>query len=180
MPPVDPTTTMRIKAQYSGPLGTHKMLFHAQDGIDRAEFLGDVQDFVDLAAALQYDGTVWDSAEFADAGSALFFPMPEWAPITSTSGIDPAVASSPSTFLQWGGRTTGAGVRVKLYLFETYAGPTQNMKYLPGLSAAVDAVTTELQSEDNNIGAIDGGVVIWYSYANVGQNDYLTHRARRS
>src|SRR3569623_185473 len=180
MAPINPTTTMRIRAHYVGPLGSHTMLFHAQDGIDRAEFIGDVQDAIDQMVARQYGTTSWNTAEFADAGESLFFPMDEWTPIASASGISPGTGSPPSAFLQFGGRTTGFGVRVKLYLFETYLAPTQNMRYTAGEAAVVDSVITELRSVDNNIGAINGGAVVWYTYANTGQNDYLTHKARRT
>lgn len=179
MAPVDPTTTQRLKVQYIGPFGTHTMLFHAQTGITVGEFVGDVADFIDVAKNIQYDGTVWGSAEYAAAGSAIFLPYAAWVPFTSASGADPDDDSAPSTFLQFGGRTSGTGVRVKLYLFEVAAQTRNDMRYDPGESALVDAIVAELQSVDNNIGAIDGGTPAWKSYVNVGENDFLTHRARR-
>jgi hypothetical protein len=178
MAPVDPTTTMRIRARYAGPMGEHTMLFHAQDGIDRAEFLGDVQDFIDQAMLLQYAGTVWSDAEFADAGSALFFPMTDWTPITTTSTHNPNSSSTIAIYLQFGGRTTGAGTRVKLYLFETWLTANPDMRLPAGVVTELDNTLTELASVDNNIGAIDGGVVVWKNYANIGFNDHLTRKAR--
>lgn len=180
MAPVDPTTTKRIRAHYTGPFGSHTMLFHATTGLSDADFLGDVQDVVELLANIQYDGTVWDTAESAAAGSALFFPLATWTPITSGSAIGTTGHIGASTFIQFGGRTLTSGVRTKLYLFETYLPASDNMKYTPGENAGVDAVITELQSADSNLGAIDGDIVGWYSYANGGQNDFITHRARRS
>lgn len=179
MAPVPPNTTMRLRAHYTGPFDSHTMLFHATTGLSEADFIGDVQDIIDQMANCQYNGTVWDTAELAAAGSNLFFPVATWTPITSGSAINPVTGSGPSTFIQWGGRGLNDGVRVKLYLFETYLLPTDNMRYTPGENAAVDAVVTELQSADNNVGAIDGDTVGWYNYANSGQNDFITHRARR-
>lgn len=179
MAPVPPNTTMRLRVHYTGPFDSHTMLFHAQTGITVADFVGDVQDIVDQLVNIQYNGTVWATAELAAAGSPLFFPEASWTPITSGSGFNPAVGSGPSTFIQFGGRGLNNGVRVKLYAFETYLLPTNNMRYTAGENAAVDAVVTELLDANNNVGAIDGDVVGWYNYANSGQNDFITHRARR-
>jgi len=178
MAPTDPNTAPRLRVTYTGPFGTHTMLFHGNLGTDAGDLAGDVSDFIDQAKELQYDGTVWSTAEFADEGSNLFFAYPGWTPITSTTGNDPGVASSPSAFVQFGGRDASSGTRVKLYLFEVTQQATQTMRINAGESALVDAVITELKSVDNNIANIAGRTPIWYSYANVGQNDFLTHKAR--
>lgn len=154
------------------------MLFHAVDGITLPDFTGDVQDTVDQMVGLQYDGTVWDTAEYALAGSSIFNPLTDWTPITSTSGADPNDNSDPAKFLQFGGRGLGDGVRVKLYLYETYALPNQRMRYLPGEFVAVDAVITELASVDNELGTVSGSLPIWKTYANINSNDHLVHKAR--
>lgn len=179
MPPVPPNTTKRIRAHYTGPFDSHTMLFHATTGLSDSDFIGDVKDIIDQMSNLQYNGTTWDTAEIAQPGSALFFPITPWDAITSGSGFNPTVGSGPSTFVQFGGRGLNGGVRVKLYLFETYLLPTHNMRYIPAENAAVDAVIAELVSADNNVGTISGDVVGWYNYANSGQNDFITHRARK-
>ena len=75
MAPVPPNTAKRIRAHYVGPFGTHSMLFHATTGLADADFIGDVVDALDQMVNCQYNGTTWDTAEIAQPGSALFFPI---------------------------------------------------------------------------------------------------------
>jgi len=180
MSPVNPTTTHRIKAFYTGPFGRHSMLFHGGPEGTLDDLEGAVAEIVDKMIVVQYDGTVWDRVEHAAAGSNLFFPSDTWTPQTSASTIDPGATSSPSTFLQWGGRSPTSGVRAKWYLFETIGTQDQNMRVNDGESAPLDAVTDEFTSQSSFVGAIDGTAVTMYTYINIGQNDYLTHKARRS
>jgi hypothetical protein len=179
MPPTPPNTASRIRVHYSGFYGAHTMLFHGLLGIERANFLGDVQDIVTQMTGLQYNTTVWNAAEYAAEGSPLFFPMPEWTVITAANANGTTASDDPGKFMQFGGRDAFAGVRKKLYVFEM-ALPTRNdMRWNPGEHAAVDAVITELQSVDNENANIAGRIVIWNEYANVGSNDFLVHKARQ-
>jgi hypothetical protein len=68
---------------------------------------------------------------------------------------------------------------VKLYLFETVEKGNEDMRLLRADSADVDAVLDVLDAFENTISTISGQVPVWYQYANLGQNDYLTHKARR-
>lgn len=178
MAPVVPTTTNRLKVHYSGPFGEHTMLFHGATGTTAEDLAGDVADFIDQAVALQYSDVVWDTAEYAAAGSNIFLPYAAWTPINGTTAITPNPLSAPSAFCQFGGRAFGSGVRVKLYLFEVWTAGRDNMRILAGEEAGVDAVIAELSSVDNQIAAIDGETPVWKTYANVGQNDHLTRKAR--
>ena len=176
---VNPLTTWRLKAQYEGPFGRHTMLFHGQLSDTSVDNLvGDVQDFIDQAVGLQWQGTVWDVAEVAPPTVAFFSPLVDWEAISSTSGFDGTTDHAPSAFVQFGGRSITTGVRVKLYLFETYVQPDANMRKNASELAAVGNVITELNSAENEISAVDGTLVNWKTYANLGQNDHLTHKAR--
>jgi len=178
MAATDPTTTSRLRVSYTGPFGTHTMLFHGELAQSEADLVGDVADFVDVAGALQFVGTVWSTAEYAAEGSPLFFPTSLWDPITVSASIGPDTGNGPANFLQFGGRDSTAGVRVKLYLYEVRISANSAMKVAGSANAAVQAVITELQSIDNTISNIAGRVPVWYEYANIGQNDFLTHKAR--
>ena len=179
MPPVPPNTTGRLRVHYTGPYGTHTALFHAITGTSEPDLIASVQDYVTAAAVAQYNGTVWDTAEFCVAGSTIFNPASGWTPITSTSGISPSANNDPARFVQWGGRASVSGVRVKLYVFEEYIDTVPAMKYLAGVNATLDAVTAVLQDVANLIGCIDGFAPVWKTYVNVNSNDHLVHRARR-
>lgn len=181
MAPIDPTTTWRYKVEYTGPAGTHHALFHGLlDGGALADLRGDVADYVDLATALQWNGTVWSSAQYAIPGNAFFSDDPDWDPITASTAASYTSGSNPSTFLNFVGREIGGPVRAKLYLFETFLVGDNNLRYLAGEVAGVDAVITELNSVDSSLCSIAGNLITWKTYANLGFNDYLTHRARRS
>lgn len=179
MAPLPVNGTDRLKVTYSGPFGTHTMMFRAPDGETHAGLVEDVQALVPLMAAAQYDGTIWGTAEYSVSGSDIFLPESDWVAVTSDSGINPSGISAPSAFLEFGGRSAG-GRRVKFYLFETFFAPSEDMKVDGGESVIVDTIIGQLNDDGSEICAIDGLVTTYYSYANLGQNDYLTHRARRS
>jgi hypothetical protein len=54
------------------------------------------------------------------------------------------------------------------------------MRFSVGENADVLAIVEAIEAGAATIGAIDGSPIGVYQYANVGQNDYLTHRARRT
>jgi hypothetical protein len=179
MAPVDPLTTWRLKASYSGPFGRHTMLFHGElTDTSLDNLIGDVQDTIAQMVKLQYQGTTWDSAETAFPGGHFFSPLDTWEAITSTSGFDTTAQHAPSAFLNFCGRSITTGVRVKLYMFETYLFPVADMRYSTAENALVALVVGELNSADNEISAVDGTLVNWKLYANFGENDHLTHKAR--
>ena len=47
-------------------------------------------------------------------------------------------------------------------------------------NADVSAIVSAIIAANEQVGAIDGSAITPYAYANVGQNDYITHKARRS
>jgi len=173
--PID--TTNRLKVFYSGPYGNHSLLFHGRTGTSESALVSSVRNVIDLFAVLMYDTVVFDSAQYAAAGSTLFFPT-AWASIDSTGTTVPDINRSPGLFIQFGARGNPDGIRTKLYLFESGFLPRADMRYEAGENADLDAAIAELQSQDDVIGNIAGGGVIWYNYTNVGENDFITHRAR--
>lgn len=179
MAPVDPTTTYRLKVSYTGPFGRHTMLFHDQlVGGSIANLEGDVLDFITQANDLMFNGVSFDQAEYALPGSNIFSPSGSWPGYVVSSFNTVTTGFAPSAFVQFGGRSIDTGVRVKLYLFEVAVAPNAKMRILPGANAVVDNAIGELNSADNSISAIDGTLVNWKTYVNVGQNDHLTHKAR--
>jgi hypothetical protein len=155
------------------------MLFRAPDAESESGLVADATAVINLMTLAQFDGTTWSTADFAEAGSDIFLPASGWTPIVGDSGINPSAGQAPSTFVEFGGRSAG-GHRVKLYLFETFFQYTDDMRYEAGESAILDDIIAQLNDPLSEICAIDGLATTWYSYANVGQNDYITHRARRS
>jgi hypothetical protein len=178
MPPVPPSTTTRYKVGYSGPFHSHHMLFHGEPTDTAATLAAKAAAVLAPMALLCFNGVVFNTAQFAAAGSPFFFPDGSWTPITSASGINPSAASNPGQFLEFGGRAPADGVRVKLYQFETFFGNSADMRYNRGESAAVDAALNALQAFGLNLATISGSIPTWYDYANVKANDYYTHRAR--
>jgi len=177
--PVNPTTTLRIRAHYTGPFGDHTMLLHAVLGATLSEFQSAVATLIVLFQPLQWDGTTWPTAEFASPGSNIFLPVRAWTPIYQSSTITPDYNACPSMFLNWAGRDTTVGTRVKLYLFETYINIRKDMRWNHGENSVVDAVVDALNDESSVIGNIAGRIPVWNNNGIVGENAYLTHKARR-
>jgi hypothetical protein len=178
MPPANPTATSRLKVHYTGPFGQHDMLFHAVSLVARATLVASVRNVLTVMVGLCWNTTSFDGAEFAAAGSNLFFPETPWTPITRTSATNPAATDAPSHFTQFGARSGVDGRRAKWYLFEDTLRDTADMRFSIAESADVADVVAAFEAEATVIGSITGTTLNWYQYANVGQNDYITHRAR--
>lgn len=178
MAAVNPFTTSRLRVKYTGPFGSHVMTFHGGVGITADDLAGDALDVITQMLVMQYPSTVWESAEYSAPLATFSLPYVDWVPQGGAGGAAPTASSSPATFIQFGGRAIGTGVRVKLYLFEVDMPYRNDMRYNAGEDARVDSVITELNSASCDVATVDGQKPSWYTYANVGQNDYLTHKAR--
>jgi len=178
MAPTPPNTTARMKVHYNCPGGSHKMLFHKVASATDAAFQESVAVVTIAMAFLLYTGGSFDAAEFAEAGSPFFNPA-AWEAVPATSGVTfTAASNSASNFLQWGGRSSSSGKRVKLYLLQPLDLDNSRMRFLTGENARMDGVITALIGENTQIGNIAGEAVVWQLYTNCGENDHLTHRAR--
>jgi len=178
MTPTPPNTTIRYKVHYSGPFNEHTMLFHGLTGIDPIVLRTSVQNVVIAMSGAQWNTTTWHTAEVALAGSDIFNVDVGWTDVTRSSATNPAADDAPSHFAQFGGRSPTTGKRAKWYLFEDTMGDTADMRFSGGENADVAAIVAAFVAESDVIGAIDGTDLVFYNYANVGQNDHLTHKAR--
>ena len=178
MAPVPPTTTGRLRASYEGPFGKHTMLFHQLVGSTFAEFRDGCRDVIATLTECQWNGTTWGEAEYAVPGVSLFFPVAAWTPLVAVTSASPSGVSSPSVFVQFGGRDTSLGVRKKLYVYETLFPLTQDMRYGVLEQPEFANVVAALEDEGNVQGNVAGNNVQWEAYANVGTSRYLTRKAR--
>jgi hypothetical protein len=179
MAPVPPNTTNRYKVHYTGPFGSHTMLFHGVTGTTQATLRAAVAEVVGDMAGMTWNGTSFDRAEYSAAGSSFFVADPDWDAIVRVSGTNPAATDAPSHFSQFGGRSPTTGVRAKWYLFEDALRDNEDMRFTTADSGDVAAVVASLSANSTSIATIDGTAFSAYGYANVGQNDYLTHKARQ-
>lgn len=178
MAPLPSDNTTRYRVTYTGPFGTHTMLFHGAFE-DTAETLRPmVADVIEAMKTACWGGTVFSTGEFALKDSHLFFLDAGWTPITTSGSAAPGTTDSPSQFMQYGGRDNPLGVRVKLYLFEVIYRGNAKMRLGYADTSDVSNVLDVLNSFDNTISTLSGDIPTWYNYANLGQNDYLTHKAR--
>lgn len=180
MAPLNPTLQAEYVVSYTGPYGAHRVKFFAGNIAQVGSEFDYIRDVITAMAALTWDNTTFNNCTFRPAGSTVSQTL-NWVPIDSPSSLTPDPdASTKSTFIQWGGRSTD-GRRVKWYLFNSRAVPRSDMKYLDGEVGEVDAVTAALEEAAlNGVTTISGAAPIIYTYANIGQNDYWTHQVRRS
>jgi len=179
MAAADPLATIRYRVSYVGPFNRHTMLFHGVGSASLIDIRTGVSAVITAMASCVWETVVFDRAETADAASALFFPDSAWDSISSTTADNPSIAASPSQFVQWGARSPFDGRRVKWYLFESLMGNSASMRLNEFVNSAVDAVTNALQDNGDVIGTITGSQYLVYRYANLGQNDHITHDSRQ-
>lgn len=176
MPTVPRDTTNRLKVSYTGPFGRHTMLFHGVTGVSEADLTTAVRAVLEAMKEITYTGTTFDQAEYAAAGSTLFFPI-AWVPITQAGGISPGVNTSKALSFQFGARGTD-GVRTKLYLYNGSTSVDQNMRWLLADSAELEDVILTLAANDGLIGSVSGSTLTWKPYANIVVSDYWTRKVR--
>jgi hypothetical protein len=154
------------------------MLFHGGTEDTAASLRAVVEPVIEAMSGACWNTTSFHTGEFAEAGSPFFFPDAGWTTITRTSATNPGAEDSPSQFLQWGGRSSNDGTRVKLYLFEQVYKGSADMRFSYAENADVAAVLDVLNAFENTVSTISGAIPTWYNYANLGQNDYITHKSR--
>lgn len=176
MAPLPSSNTFRIRAHYTGPFGSHTMTFRFANGTTPAASLAVVQDVAQALATLQYESTVWDSADYAVEGSDVFNPLPGWTPIVPGVAGAPDLNDDPGRFLNFVGRSSD-GRKIRLYLFEERYKTRNDMRYPAGAIPAITAALAELASHPELV-TIGGLPIVWKSYANIGSNDHLVQKAR--
>jgi hypothetical protein len=179
MAAADPIAQIRYRVSYVGPFNRHNMLFHSVGASSLIDLRTGVAAIITAMASCVWETVVFDRAETAEAGSPFYFPDPAWTSIPSTTADNPSIAAAPSQFVQWGGRSPFDGRRVKWYLFESIMGNSASMRLAEFVNSAVDAVTNALQDNGDVVGTISGSQYVVYRYANLGQNDLITHNARQ-
>lgn len=167
----------RLTVYYTGPLGSHRMHFWKVNGALWADFYDQVRAVVGDIVDIQYEDTVWHTAERQDAGNNFSTPV-AWPPITSVLAANPTGADTVGEYLNLVGRSTSTGRRARLYIFEQVFGPSTSMRLANGSNLQIDQLIDNLNNQGNAIGAIDGSAVTWKNYANLGINDYWTRQAR--
>lgn len=168
----------RMTVHYSGPLGAHRMNFWKVGAVSSTVFRTAVRQIVQSMAACQYTGTVWTNADYQLAGENFSTPT-AWVPVEQeTAGINPGINDTVGEYVNFVGRASQSGKRVRLFLFEVPFGPGPQMRIQPGMSALLDAVVSTLDANGLNVGAIDARPVVWKTYMNVGINDYWVRQAR--
>lgn len=179
MAPVPAHTAAELRCHYQGPFGSHTMLFHFSAAADEATSIGKARTVITAMALTQWGAAVWNSAEWTPAGSSVSHPV-TWTPIETPGAANPTTASAPGLFVQFGGRAP-SGVRAKWYLFETAYNTNNSMRIQraadANLAAIMDALTNSWGAAEG-VSTADGGQPSIYQYANIGINDYITHRVR--
>lgn len=180
MAPADPLLTFRVVASYTGPRGSHTMLFHGDRNASLLDVVSDVRTLIEEMTILQLDTTTWDSAVLYEPDSNISFPL-TWDPIVADTSYTATSANPEGYFGQFGGRASN-GRRFKLYLYELGLGTTRDNRI--GAEELTDVGTVIAAINDayvlGNLRTIANGAIAQaYPYMNLNLNDYLVRRSRQ-
>lgn len=172
------SNTKRLKVLYTGPRGSHHMVFRFPEVQSEVTMIGQARAVCASFGAFTLEGTQFESAEVAHEGSEVFLPVTWGAPVPSTSATGVTAQDEYGRYLNIIGRTTG-GSRVAFYLFNAHKGiATANNRLTsaenPNLTTIFDAFTTE----GINMVGIDQNPFVLKSYANTGINDAVAKKSR--
>lgn len=179
MAPIPPTTAGRLRVHYTTAWRNHSMLFHFQGGVTGPEAAAAVDPVLEAMAATLFNCPGFVSAEWYPAGSHISVGQPLTTLRPGGSGTPP-VTASPSNFIQFGGRALD-GTRVKYYLFGSVFTQKANMRQNYGDNALCDDIIDAINNASgtaHKLGTISAAQFNTYLYANLGQNDYITHKVR--
>ena len=170
----------RMTCYYQGPLGSHRMSFWQTIGTTYTAFYAAVRAVVADLIDCQYSDTFWTNADYQAPGDNFSTPV-TWSALQSPgTEVDPTQNDTVGEYLNFVGRSTTTGRRVRLFLFEVPFGPGRDMRLQPGESNFVDQAIAQLNNVGDEVGAIDGSPVVWKNYSNLGINDYWIRQARVS
>lgn len=172
------TNTKRLKVLYTGPRGTHHMIFRFPQVQSEATMISQVRTVITNMAALTFEGTNFEAAEVADEGSEVFLPVAWGAAIPGTSTIAVGVNDEYGRYVNFVGRTTG-GSRVAFYLFNVRSSTgTANNRLTATEQPLVATIINSLQASGVNFVGIDQNPFVMKSYANTGINDAVAKKSR--
>jgi len=180
MTPTPPTTAPRLWADYTGNGRSHTMLFHFNAGTTSGAAVTAITPVLNAMAGAWWTGVAWSALRWAPAGSTVSTNL-TLPTLTAGTGGTPGTTWSPSGFVQWGARNSN-GKRAKFYLFETQFTGNAGMRSPAGNNAVIDAITAAfvaaMETSPGPLACIDSISGVFYTYANLGQNDYWTHAVR--
>lgn len=172
------TNTQRYKVLYTGPRGTHHMIFRFPTGTSLANMTSQVRTVLGEMKGLTLEGTQFESAELAPEGSEVFLPVDFGAVIVSNSATGVTAQDEYGRYVNFVGRSTG-GSRVAFYLFNVHKGTASaNNRLTAAENAVVGTVIPTLAGSGINICAIDQNPFVMKSYANTGINDAVAKKSR--
>jgi len=171
-------SSLRLRCHYEGPFGLHVMLFRGVTSATITSLVAGARAVITEMLDLQYDTTHWDSAEVANVGSNIFNFVSGWTPLISASGVTPGANNGIARFVNFGMRSLD-GKRAKWYLYEVAQQEEPDYRVQSVSVAAFQNVIDELNDPANGIATILGEHGAAYQYANIGDNDYWVHKARR-
>jgi hypothetical protein len=173
------SNTRRLRVLYTGPRGSHVMLFrNSGDASTMAALITAARAAATAFIGLQWTTTSWISAEGAEQDSDIFLPVVWGAAITAGGAANPTNADPFGFYGQFVGRST-AGSRVSWYLYNVNTSiSSANNRFTPAESAVVSTITAALVA--NTLCAIDRNPFVMKQYANTGYNDHLVRVSRRA
>lgn len=176
MAPVNPNNTRRYWLDYEGVMGKHSFQVRTGGGVTDATVVTALQNFLNPLLAVIHNSVVFNSLRRADAGTNVSNPVP-WSIITGASATALLPPNYPR-FISFIGRS-GFNRRVRIYLYGTTIGITDDYRLNFSESSAVEAAVAYLNSVACPFVSIDGFDPVWKAYANQGYNSYH-ERKRRS
>jgi hypothetical protein len=171
--------TRRLKVHYTGPRGSHTMLFRNTGLLSTmASLIASARAVIGEFVHLQVNGYSWGEAEGADEGSDIFLPVVWGSPILSGGGLDADNLTPYGAYAQFVGRST-VGSRASFYLLGiTTPNITANNRLVASEDSFLTAAIAALNSSTSNLCAIDKGGFVLKNYCNTGINKHLARVAR--
>lgn len=175
MAPLAPNLTDRWFLDYNTCGHDHTLLMRTETSIDEVAASAKLADLLGSVPSLFFQITILQ-LRFSEAGSTISLPR-TWGGV-ATYGGSAGVAYQSAQYLNFIGRALD-GVRARVAIFGcTFSEQGNDFRVTPVEQPEVGDAIDVLNADPDYFEAASGSQVVWYAYANSGQNAYWRNRIR--
>lgn len=169
LPPLPENNTDRAWLKYTSVGIEHEIMFRFPSATPQADIATAMGVFANAMKAYILTTDSFSAVRHQDAGSTVSFPIAFTAVVGTATGIDDG--DDKARFMSVTGRSL-AGYRVKATLFTAQVTDATGYRQARSSGNYADVMLDAIEAMAVQPRAIDGNLVVWNQYVNLGYNAY--------
>lgn len=173
--PLPANNTDRAWLKYTSKTVEHELCFRLPSTATQAQFITTATAIANGLKAWMNTSDSFTGLRHQDSGSTVSFPL-AWTSIAGTNA-EAIEADEGADFLALSGRSL-AGYRCRVTFFTGIINPANGYREPPSTAGSTKALYDTITGLSPALVAIDGALVVWNAYINIGRNAYWTRQLR--